>query len=297
MLSKLKNTYVDALPKIVNPATGRLHTSFNQTITATGRLSSSEPNLQNIPVRRSWGRRIREAFVAEGSNVLLSSDYSQIELRILAHLSGDRGFIDVFQEDGDIHTRTASELFGLPPGKVDAEMRRKAKTVNFGIVYGISPFGLSRQLGITAKEAKHYIDTYFERHHGVRKYFDSQIREATDKGYVCTILNRKRAIPELRSKNRNSRQFGERIAMNTPIQGSAADIIKVSMLNIWNRLKKEGFKARMLLQVHDELLFEAPPGEKRALQALVKEEMENAVKISVPLKVDIGSGRNWAEAH
>jgi DNA polymerase-1 len=297
MLSKLRNTYVEALPKIVNPATGRLHTSFNQTITATGRLSSSEPNLQNIPVRGSWGRRIREAFVAEGSNVLISSDYSQIELRVLAHLSGDRGLIEVFLGDGDIHTRTASELFGLSPDRVDAEMRRRAKTVNFGIVYGISPFGLSRQLGITAKEAKHYIDTYFERHGGVRTYFDSQIKDATDKGYVCTVLNRKRAIPELRSRNRNTRQLGERMAMNTPIQGSAADIIKVSMLNIWKRLSKEGFKARMLLQVHDELLFESPQGEKSALQALVKEEMENALKICVPLKVDIGSGRNWAEAH
>ncbi|MFV1977691.1 MAG: DNA polymerase, partial [Candidatus Scalindua sp.] len=230
-LSKLKNTYVDALPKIVNPETGRLHTSFNQTITATGRLSSSEPNLQNIPIRGEWGKRIRETFIAEDGNLLLSSDYSQIELRILAHLSQDKELIDVFKSDGDIHTRTASELFGVPIDNVTAEMRRRAKTVNFGIVYGISPYGLSRELGIAPEEAKYYIATYFKRHSGVKDYIETLIKEATETGYVSTLLHRKRSIPELKSTNKNTLQLGERLAINTPIQGSAADIIKISMLN------------------------------------------------------------------
>ncbi len=296
-LSKLKNTYVDALPRLVNPNTGRLHTSFNQTITATGRLSSSEPNLQNIPIRGDWGQKIRAAFIADKGNLLLSSDYSQIELRVFAHLSQDELLIEAFKNDGDIHTRTASELFGVTPDKVTVEMRRSAKTVNFGIVYGISPYGLSRQLGIQPDEARHYIDTYFARHSGVKIYIDSLIQEAEIKGYVTTIFNRKRAIPELRSTNKNIKQLGERLATNSPIQGSAADIIKTSMINIWNRFRKEGLKTRMLLQVHDELLFEVPEDEKNMIRQLVKEEMENAVKLSVPLKVDMGMGKNWAEAH
>lgn len=297
MLSKLKSTYVDALPKLVNPETGRLHTSFNQTITATGRLSSSEPNLQNIPVRGEWGKRIRGAFIAEDGNVLLSSDYSQIELRIFAHLSGDRELMDVFENDGDIHTRTASGLFGVAPEAVTDEMRRSAKTVNFGIMYGISPFGLSKQLGIPADEARFYIDTYFARFSGVRDYIDSLILEAEGKGYVTTLFGRKRAIPELKSSNRNIKQLGERLATNTPVQGSAADIIKVSMLNIGRRLKNEQLKTQMLLQVHDELLFEVPEEEKDVVRELVREEMEQAVSLSVPLKVDIGTGKNWGEAH
>jgi DNA polymerase-1 len=296
-LSKLKNTYVDALPKIVNPQTGRLHTSFNQTVTATGRLSSSEPNLQNIPIKGEWGRRIREAFIAERGSLLLSADYSQIELRILAHLSQDNGLIEVFKHDGDIHAKTASELFGVSTDSVTDEMRRRAKTVNFGIVYGISPYGLSQELGITPEEAKHYIDTYFKRHEGVKNYIDALIKEATEKGYVLTIFHRKRAIPELKSTNKNTRQLGERLAINTPIQGSAADIIKISMLNIWNRLKREGLRTKMLLQVHDELLFEVPLEEKEEAKILIKEEMEKAIELSVPLKVDIGIGKNWAEAH
>jgi DNA polymerase-1 len=296
-LSKLKSTYVDALPKLVNPRTGRLHTSFNQTVTATGRLSSSDPNLQNIPIRGEWGKRIREAFIAEKGHLLLSSDYSQIELRILSHLSEDKGLIDVFKNDGDVHTRTACELFGVTPEDVTSEMRRRAKTVNFGIVYGISPYGLSQELGITPEEAKNYIDTYFEQHSGVKNYIDKLIKEASETGYVSTIFQRKRAIPELKSANKNTRQLGERLAMNTPIQGSAADIIKITMINIWRRLKKEGLHAKMLLQVHDELLFEVPIEEKDKLKALVKKEMENAVKLDVPLKVDIGIGKNWSEAH
>jgi len=296
-LSKLKNTYVDGLPKIVNPKTGRLHTSFNQTVTATGRLSSSEPNLQNIPIRGEWGKRIREAFIAEKGNLFLSSDYSQIELRILAHLSQDKELINVFKKDGDIHTKTASELFGVSAENVTAEMRRRAKTVNFGIVYGISPYGLSQELGITPEEAKQYIDTYFERHGGVKNYIETLIKETTDTGYVSTLLHRKRAIPELKSTNKNTRQLGERLAINTPIQGSASDIIKLSMLNIWRRLKKEKLRAKMLLQVHDELLFEVPEEEKDRVKALVREEMESPVELQIPLKVDIGIGKNWAEAH
>jgi DNA polymerase-1 len=296
-LSKLKNTYVDALPKIVNPKTGRIHTSFNQTVTATGRLSSSDPNLQNIPVRGEWGQRIRGAFTAKDGHLLLSADYSQIELRILAHLSRDKGLLEVFKSDGDIHSRTASELFGVSIDNATTEMRRRAKTVNFGIVYGMSPYGLSKELGIPPKEAKHYIDTYFSRHNGVKKYFDTLIEKATEKGCVTTLLKRKRDIPELKSVNKNIRQLGERLAMNTPIQGSAADIIKISMLNIWKRLKIEKLRTKMLLQVHDELLFELPSMEKNAVKELVKEEMEKAIELLVPLKVEIGIGKNWSEAH
>jgi DNA polymerase-1 len=297
MLSKLQNTYVDALPKIINPRTGRLHTSFNQTITATGRLSSSEPNLQNIPIRGEWGTKIREAFIADSGHLLLSSDYSQIELRVLAHLSQDQGLIEAFQHDGDIHTRTAIELFGISGNEVTPEMRRRAKTVNFGIVYGISPYGLSRQLGIPPDESRDYIDTYFIKHSGVKKYMDSTVEKAAGTGFTATLFGRKRQIPELKSSNKNTKQLGERLAINTPVQGSAADIIKISMLNIWRRLKKEKLRTRMLLQVHDELLFEFPEEEKDIVSPLVKEEMENAVKLDVPLKVDIGIGKNWAEAH
>jgi DNA polymerase-1 len=296
-LSKLMSTYVDALPRIVNAKTGRLHTSFNQTVTATGRLSSSAPNLQNIPIRGAWGTRIRETFVAEEGSLLLSSDYSQIELRVFAHLSSDKGLIEAFKSDGDIHTRTACELFDVASEGVTKEMRRSAKTVNFGIVYGISAYGLSQQLGIEPAEAGRYIDTYFVRHSGVKEYIDSLIHEATGKGYVTTLFGRKRAIPELRSTNRNIRQLGERLATNSPIQGTAADIIKISMLNIWKRLAREKLKTRMLLQVHDELLFEVPENEKDTVQALVREEMEGVVTLDIPLKVDMGIGKNWAEAH
>ncbi len=296
-LSKLKSTYVDALPKIVNPKTGRLHTSFNQTITATGRLSSSNPNLQNIPIRGEWGKRIRAAFTAEEGHLLLSSDYSQIELRVLAHLSHDKELIDVYKKEGDVHTKTACELFGVSPEDVTSEMRRRAKTVNFGIVYGISPYGLSKELSIAPDEAKFYIETYFVKHSGVKNYMEKLIKQASETGYVSTIFNRKRAIPELKSTNKNIRQLGERLAINTPVQGSAADIIKLSMLNIWRKLKKEKLRAKMILQVHDELLFEIPLEEKDKVKKLVKKEMENVIGLQVPLKVDIGIGKNWAEAH
>jgi DNA polymerase-1 len=253
--------------------------------------------MQNIPVRGDRGKKIREAFIVEPGNILLSSDYSQIELRIFAHLSGDKELVTVFKNDGDIHTKTACGLFGVKPANVTDEMRRSAKTVNFGIIYGISPYGLSQQLGIPVDEAKHYIDTYFARFSGVRGYIDILIRDAAETGYVTTIFGRKRAVPELKSSNRNIRQFGERLATNTPVQGSAADIIKVSMLNIQLRIKRENLKTKMLLQVHDELLFEVPEEEKDAALKLVRQEMENVVVLAVPLKVDIGIGKNWAEAH
>ena len=296
-LTKLKNTYVDALPMLIDAKTQRLHTSFNQTVTATGRLSSSEPNLQNIPVKGEWGRRIRDAFIAADGSLLISSDYSQIELRILAHLSQDEGLMSAFRDSIDIHTRTASELFGVVPDDVTPEMRRRAKTVNFGIVYGISPYGLSKELGISAAEARQYIDRYFEKHRGVKQYIENTIKEARDKGYVTTILCRRRSIPELLSSNSTTRQLGERLAVNSPIQGSAADLIKLAMLNIWRRLRKEAVKTRIILQVHDELLLDAPQEEIDVVTSLVKEEMEGVIDFSVPLKVDIGVGKTWAEAH
>jgi DNA polymerase-1 len=234
-LNKLKTTYVDALPHLVNPKTGRIHTSFNQTTTATGRLSSSDPNLQNIPIRGDWGRRIRETIIAEEGNILLSADYSQVELRILAHLSQDEGLLDAFRNDIDIHTRTASELFGFPIDKVTSEMRRIAKTVNFGVIYGISPFGLSETLSISREDAKKYIEQYFGRHPGVKRYIDETLAGAKSKGYVVTLFGRRRSIPELKNQNSTVRQQGERLAINSPIQGTAADIIKIAMIQIGSR--------------------------------------------------------------
>ncbi len=296
-LTKLKTTYLDVLPALINPQTGRLHTSFNQAVTATGRLSSSDPNLQNIPIRGEWGHRIREAFIAGEGKVLLSSDYSQVELRILAHISGDRGLIEAFAEGLDIHSRTAAELYGVQLGKVTSEMRRTAKTVNFGVLYGISPFGLSEALGIGREEAKKYIERYFTRHPGVSKYVEGTIAEAAEKGYATTLLGRKRPIPELQNSSKNMRQQGERLAVNSPIQGTAADIIKIAMINIWKRFRRESLQAKMILQVHDELLIELPYGELDAVTEIVRLEMEGAFELAVPLKVEIGHGKNWAEAH
>jgi DNA polymerase-1 len=296
-LNKLKTTYIDVLPALINPRTGRIHTSFNQTVTATGRLSSSEPNLQNIPVKGDWGRRIRETFVAEENNILLSADYSQVELHILAHLSNDAGLIEAFRDNLDIHARTASEILGIPIDRVTADMRRIAKTVNFGVIYGISPYGLSETLNISREEAREYIDHYFKRHPGVKSYIEQCLEEAREKGYVATIFGRKRAIPEIRSKNLNTRQQGERLAINSPIQGAAADIIKIAMINIRKKFIKNGLKVRMILQVHDELLFELPAPELDTVRKIVKEEMEGVVALSVPLRVGINYGRNWAEAH
>jgi DNA polymerase-1 len=296
-LSKLKSTYTDVLPGLINPDTGRVHTSFNQTVTATGRLSSSEPNLQNIPVRGEWGRRIREAFIAGPGNLLISADYSQIELRILAHLSGDEKLIEAFLADTDIHSRTASEIFGVDTSAVTQEMRRVAKTVNFGVVYGISPFGLAEALNISKEEARRYIDSYFERHKGVKDYIERTLKEAHELGYVRTIFGRKRPIPELKSKTFSTRQLGERLAINSPIQGTAADIIKIAMIKIGQEIKDKGLRARMILQVHDELVFEVAEGEAEKMKDIISERMESVVNLTVPLKVESGIGKNWAEAH
>jgi len=299
-LTKLKSTYVDALPALVNPETGRLHTSLNQTVAATGRLSSADPNLQNIPVKGEYGLRIREAFVAAPGHVLLCADYSQIEPRILAHLSGDPKLLKVFEEGEDIHLATAVEIFKLVPDQITREMRRTAKTVVFGIVYGISPFGLSQNLGVSQHEAKKYIDTYFELFAGVKTFLDRTIEEARERGYTTTIMGRRRPIPELQSPDPTQRGMGERMAVNSPIQGSAADLIKLAMIAMSRRLKADLPGTKMILQVHDELIFEVPEGDLEKAKRSVKAEMEatgERMSLSVPLKVDLGVGKNWREAH
>jgi DNA polymerase-1 len=296
-LSKLKGTYTDALPKLIHPETGRIHTSFNQAVTATGRLSSSDPNLQNIPIRTEEGRRIREGFIPSEGCLLLSADYSQVELRILAHMADEQALKEAFSRGEDIHRRTASEVLGLFPDMVTDEQRRQAKAINFGVIYGMSAFGLARQLGIARREAQKFIDTYFERYPAIRTFMDRCIAEARDKQYVTTLLGRRCAIPEINSKNAAIRGYAERNAINYPVQGSAADIIKLAMVHIARRLAAEGLGTRMLLQVHDELVFDVPEDELEQTSALVREEMEGAVDLSVPLLVEIGSGRNWREAH
>ncbi|MGH7799923.1 MAG: DNA polymerase I [Thermodesulfobacteriota bacterium] len=295
-LSKLKSTYIDSFPKLINPLTGRIHTSFNQAGTSTGRLSSSDPNLQNIPVKTPEGRRIREAFIPEDGFLLLSADYSQIELRLLAHFSEDDSLVSAFLAGSDIHNRTASEIFGVSEDLITPEMRRLSKTINFGIIYGISPFGLSKQLGIPNTEAKSYINDYFKRYRRVKLFTEASIREAERQGYAVTLLGRRRPIPELKSKDRTTRGIGERAAINTPIQGSAADIIKIAMIKIQERLSGD-YKSRMILQVHDELLFEIHESEIDELSRIIKKEMEKAWQLRVPLRVDIGIAKNWAEAH
>ncbi len=293
-LAKLKSTYVDGLGGLINPRTGRLHTTFNQAVTTTGRLSSTEPNLQNIPIRMEEGRRIRKAFVpAEPGHLLLAADYSQIELRVLAHISGDANFIRAFREGQDIHTHTASEVFGVPESEVTREMRDGAKAVNFGIVYGISEFGLARNIRVTRQEARKYIDGYLDRYPGIREFMKNIVVQAREKGYVTTILNRRRYIPDLKSRNHNVRAFGERTAMNTPIQGSAADIIKLAMVRVAECLKQEGLKTKMLLQVHDELIFEVPQKEMGRVVPLIKDCMEHAIELEVPLVVDMKKGPSW----
>jgi len=294
MLSKLKSTYVDALPALVDPTTGRLHTSFNQTVTATGRLSSSEPNLQNIPVRTAEGRRIRAAFVAPPGHRLISADYSQIELRVLAHLSGDPVLVDAFTRGEDIHARTAADVFGtLPP----AEGRRLAKVINYGIVYGMGAARAARELGVPLAEAQAYIDGYFARYAGVRAFIDSTVTAARARGYVTTVLGRRRYLPELGVGDPAVRQFAERAATNTPIQGSAADLIKLAMLEVPRRLAEAGLGGRLLLQVHDELVLEVPEAELAGAAARVRSAMENVWPLRVPLQVDVRHGVNWAEAH
>jgi DNA polymerase-1 len=296
-LSKLKSTYVDALPALINPQTGRIHTSYNQTVTATGRLSSSNPNLQNIPIRTLEGKRIRQAFIAAPDCVLISADYSQIELRVLAHLSEDEALLGAFSSGEDIHSRTASDIFGVFPQMVNADMRRQAKVINFGILYGMSAFGLARELGVSVKMAQEYIDGYFQRYKKVRIYLDGILEGARSDGFVCTLLNRRRYLPELKSKIPSVRQFAERMAINTPIQGTAADLIKVAMVNIANLLSEKNLVARLIMQVHDELVVESPVKEKEEVMKLVKKEMEEVIKLKVPLRVEIASGKNWDEAH
>ena len=296
-LAKIKSTYLDALVKLVNPETGRLHTSFNQTVTATGRLSSSNPNLQNIPIRTREGREIRKGFVAEKGCVFLSADYNQIELRVFAHYSGDKKLIEAFERGEDIHRRTAAEIMGVEPEEVTPEMRRVAKAINFGIIYGMGPQKLAEELEIDLSTAKSYINKYFERYQGVKQYRERMIQMAREKGYVTTLFNRKRYLPEINHSKHVIRAEAERMAINTPIQGTAADLIKKAMINIHDRLKRERLKAKMLLQVHDELLFEVPKKELEVLKPLVKEEMEGVYPLRVPLKVDMGVGANWEEAH
>ncbi|HEY7405570.1 MAG TPA: DNA polymerase I [Candidatus Angelobacter sp.] len=294
-LSKLKSTYVDALPVLIDPKTQRVHTTFNQTGTTTGRLSSTNPNLQNIPIRTELGREIRAAFIAEAGHVLLSADYSQIELRLLAHFSEDPLLVEAFRRGDDIHALTASQVFGVPPLMIDAEHRRRAKAVNFGIVYGLSPFGLSQQLGIEQREARKFIDAYFEKYSGVRKFIDHVLEETRREQSVKTLFGRSRPIPDINSKNANMRGFAERTAVNTPLQGTAADLIKLAMIHIDEDLRKRKLKSRMLLQVHDELLFEVPQAEIEVMRELVQEKMEKVHTLLVPLLVEMGVGLNWRD--
>ena len=297
-LMKLKSTYVDALPKLIHLKTNRVHASFNQTVAATGRLSTSDPNLQNIPIRTDLGREIRRAFVAGKEDwVLLSADYSQIELRIMAHISGDDTLLDSFQKGEDVHKRTASEIFGLIEDQVTSEHRRQAKTINFGIMYGMGSYGLAQRLGISNEEAHNFITAYFARYPKVNEFMVSTIAQAHQQGYVTTLLNRRRYLPELKSENRNIREFGERTAINTPIQGTAADLIKVAMIRISEHLRGEVWQSKMILQIHDELLFECPMDEVEKLTDMVRHEMEGAIELTVPVRVDMGVGGNWYEAH
>jgi DNA polymerase-1 len=294
-LSKLKSTYIDALPGLVNPKTGRVHTSFNQTRTTTGRLSSSEPNLQNIPVRGEMGKEVRQAFIAPRGSLLLSADYSQIDLRALAHLSQDKSLLDAFRHDEDIHRATAAQVFGVDPGKVTPEMRRTAKTVNFGVIYGMSDYGLEQATGLSREEAAAFINAYFEKYPGVKQYLESTKEEARQKGYVQTILGRRRAIPEINHSNRQLREAAERMAINMPVQGTSADIIKVAMINLDREMAKRQLESKMLLQVHDELIFEVPKDEVDEMRKLAPELMSSAIELSVPLKVDVKTGPNWGE--
>ena len=296
-LKKLLTTYVDALPQLINPETGKIHTSFNQTVTATGRLSSSNPNLQNIPVRDENGREIRRAFIPDDGCLFFSADYSQIELRIMAHMSGDKGMVEAFRSGEDIHTDTAAKVYKVPAAEVTKAMRSKAKTANFGIIYGISAFGLAERMGVDRREAKELIDEYFKTYPGIKAYIEKSVDDAKRNGYAETLFHRKRFLPDINSHNAVVRGYAERNAVNAPIQGTAADIIKVAMINIHNRLKREGLKAQMIIQVHDELDFNVPENEKEQLQAIVMEEMQNACHMSVPLTADCGWGANWLEAH
>ncbi|MBQ9828312.1 MAG: DNA polymerase I, partial [Lachnospiraceae bacterium] len=294
-LTKLKSTYADGLVQYIDDD-GRIRSSFNQTVTATGRISSTDPNLQNIPIRIELGRSIRKAFIPDDGCIFIDADYSQIELRVMAHLSGDENMLEAFREDKDIHTMTASQVFGVPEEDVTPLMRRNAKAVNFGIIYGISSYGLSQDINIGRNEAKDYIDSYFLKFPKVKAFIDKCVSDAAEKGYSVTMFGRRRPIPELSSSNYMTRQFGERVAMNAPIQGSAADIIKIAMINVYKRLKKETELSNLVLQVHDELLIEAAEAEADRMEQLLREEMENAAELSIPLKVDISRGKSWYES-
>ena len=297
-LSKLKSTYVDALPRLINPKTGRVHTSFNQTVATTGRLSSSDPNLQNIPIRSEIGRSIRKAFVAkEKSSKILSADYSQIELRVMAHIAGDEGLAEAFKNGEDIHASTAAKVFGVQQNDVSRDMRRKAKEVNFGIMYGIGAFGLANRLEITQAEAKEIISLYFKRFPKVRQYIDDTIELARKRGYVTTLFGRRRYFPDINSRNQSIRQNAERQAINMPIQGTAADMIKLAMIKIDQALRGQKLESAMVLQVHDELVFEVQEKEIESVKNLVEMNMRNAMKLDVPLDVEIGIGTNWLDAH
>jgi DNA polymerase-1 len=294
--TKLKSTYADALPELIDPETGRIHTSYNQTVASTGRLSSSDPNLQNIPVRGEWGPRFRQAFIADAGHRLLAADYSQVELRILAHLSGDPALIETFVKDRDVHDETARLVFGDGSGLPVEEVRRRAKVINFSIIYGTSAFSLAKELGTSAAEAQKFIDRYFDERPQVRDYLDRAVEEARDKGYSETIFGRQRQVPELRQADKTTQQAGRRIALNMPIQGSAADLIKVAMLRIWDELRARNLRTRMILQVHDELVFEVPAAEEAEVEAIVRDRMEKVCDLRVPLKVHLGWGANWADA-
>ncbi len=297
-LVKLKNTYVDSLPEMVHAATGRIHTSYNQVVAVTGRLSSDNPNLQNIPIRTERGRQIRKAFIPrDDEHVLMSADYSQIELRIVASISGDANMCEAFQLGKDIHTATAAKVFGVPEAEVTKEMRYKSKSVNFGIIYGQGPFGLSENLNISRTEAKNLIDSYFREYAAIREYMDDQMAFAREHGYVQTLLGRKRWLRDINSANATVRSFAERNAVNAPIQGTAADMIKIAMINIHRELNEQKFKSRMLLQVHDELVFDVYKPELEKLKALVEQNMREALPLKVPVEVGIGTGNNWLEAH
>ena len=293
-LSKFKSTYVDVLPKLIDPKTKRLHTSFNQAGAATGRVSSSNPNLQNIPIRTEMGREIRSAFVPRDHTTMLSADYSQVELRILAHMSGDAGLIDAFTNDADIHRSTAAEVLGVPAEEVDSEQRGRAKAVNFGIVYGLTPFGLAQQLGIGRDEAGEFIDRYFNRYPGVRDYIENSLVEARETGITRTLFGRHRQIPEINSRNGMRRSMAERMAINAPLQGTAADIIKLAMIRIADELRERKIETRMVLQIHDELLFEVPASEMDVID-LVRDWMSGVAELKVPLVVDTKTGPNWKD--
>ena len=297
-VKKLLSTYIDALPQLVNPVTGHIHTSYNQAVTATGRLSSSNPNLQNIPIRDAIGRPIRQAFIpSRADGQILSADYSQVELRLMAHLSGDESLCEAFRKGEDIHAATAAKIFGKDISEVTPEERRRAKTANFGIIYGISPFGLAQRLDISRAEAKLLIDGYFASYPKVKSYMEQTVSDATQRGWVETIFSRRRYIDGINSSNANTRALAERNAINAPIQGSAADIMKIAMVGVARAFKEQGIRSKLILQVHDEIVIDLIPSEREAVEKIVREQMEGAAQLSIPLVVEVGVGKNWLEAH